>query len=163
MRDLYKILDVEPEADYTIIKTKYRALARKYHPDKTKGDEKKTKKFQEVATAYAILGNEKRRAAYDRAWAQAPTGTPGSGFSPMFGRQFDDIIERVEAEGIHADNIGEIFDEVISFAEKFQKDAPAKVQEAADRIGEQSDGGILSTLEVLFNMGDKRRGKRPSR
>jgi len=63
-RDYYKILGVEPDADLKAIKTAYRKLARKYHPDvSTETDT--AERFKEVAEAYEVLGDEKKRAEYD--------------------------------------------------------------------------------------------------
>ena len=63
-KDYYALLGVEPDADTKTIKTAYRKLARKYHPDVNpeKGAEDK---FKEVAAAYNVLKNTERRADYD--------------------------------------------------------------------------------------------------
>lgn len=161
MRDLYKILGVTSDADFTIIKRRYRELARELHPDRTGGDKAKERKFQEVAMAYAILSNESRRAAYDRQWEKAPVGTPGT----LFGRDFDDIIEKVQAQGLHPDNLVEVFGDIVEFAHKFQGSAPEKVQQAAQQISEQSDGSILGALETIFGVlnPDNKPPKKPSK
>jgi curved DNA-binding protein len=57
-KDYYKILGVDKRADAAAIKKQYRALARKYHPDKVQGDEAEKavseNKFREVAEAYEV-------------------------------------------------------------------------------------------------------------
>jgi curved DNA-binding protein len=63
-KDYYKILGVEPNADAKTIKTAYRKLARKYHPDMNP-DEGAEAKFKEVAEAYEVLKKEKTRADFD--------------------------------------------------------------------------------------------------
>jgi curved DNA-binding protein len=63
-KDYYKILGVEPDADAKTIKTAYRKLARKYHPDMNP-DEGAEAKFKEVAEAYQVLKNEQLRAEFD--------------------------------------------------------------------------------------------------
>jgi curved DNA-binding protein len=63
-KDYYKILGVEPEADTKTIKTAYRKLARKYHPDMNP-DEGAEAKFKEVAEAYQVLKGDKTRAEFD--------------------------------------------------------------------------------------------------
>lgn len=156
MRDLYKILGVEREADFTIIKSRYRELARQLHPDRTSGDpvkvrESKERKFKEVVAAYTILGNEQRRAAYDREWQRGPKGTPGT----MFGPEFDDIIERVKTEGVSQDNLEDLFVDIVDFAQKFQAGAPDKVRQAASRLEEESDGTLMGAIETLFGLVDK--------
>lgn len=63
-KDYYKILGVEPNADVKTIKTAYRKLALKYHPDMNP-DEGAEAKFKEVAEAYQVLKNEQTRAEFD--------------------------------------------------------------------------------------------------
>lgn len=62
MNDYYEILGVARNADKEDIKKAYRRLAHKYHPDKTKGDDKK---FKELSEAYEVLHDDKKRAEYD--------------------------------------------------------------------------------------------------
>lgn len=62
MKDYYDILGVRKSATDDEIKSAFRKLAHKYHPDKKGGDEKK---FKEVSEAYAVLSDKKRRAEYD--------------------------------------------------------------------------------------------------
>lgn len=71
MKDYYSILGIPKNATQEEIKKAYRKLAHQYHPDKNKGDDKK---FKEVNEAYQVLGDEKKRANYDR------FGTAGSPF-----------------------------------------------------------------------------------
>jgi len=63
-KDYYKILGVEPNADTKTIKTAYRKLARKYHPDMNP-DEGAESKFKDVAEAYHVLKNAQTRAEFD--------------------------------------------------------------------------------------------------
>uniref|UniRef100_UPI0035AE44D8 DnaJ domain-containing protein n=1 Tax=Thermomonas sp. TaxID=1971895 RepID=UPI0035AE44D8 len=64
-KDYYGILGVEPSAGEAEIKTAYRRLARKFHPDvsKEKGAEEK---FKAVNEAYEALRDPQKRAAYDQ-------------------------------------------------------------------------------------------------
>lgn len=64
-KDYYALLGVEPDADNTIIKTAYRRLARKYHPDISKEDDAEAK-FKEVAEAWQVLKDADKRADYDQ-------------------------------------------------------------------------------------------------
>ncbi len=63
--DYYKILGVEKSASDDEIKKKYRKLAMKYHPDKTKGDKASEEKFKKMSEAYAVLSDSKKRKEYD--------------------------------------------------------------------------------------------------
>jgi len=65
MRDPYTILGVPKSADAAEIKKAYRKLAKKYHPDQS-DDPKAKDKFAEASSAYEILGDEKKRASFDR-------------------------------------------------------------------------------------------------
>ncbi len=63
--DYYKILGVEKNASAEEIKKKYRKLAMKYHPDKTKGDKASEEKFKQISEAYAVLSDPEKRKEYD--------------------------------------------------------------------------------------------------
>lgn len=78
-KDYYTILGVEKSASKDDIKKAFRKLAGKYHPDKKTGDEAK---YKEITEAYAVLGDDKRRAEYD-AYGHAFTG--GGGGQAGFG------------------------------------------------------------------------------
>lgn len=62
MKNYYEILGIEKGASKDEVKKAFRKLAAQYHPDKKTGDEAK---FKEVSEAYAVLGDDKKRAEYD--------------------------------------------------------------------------------------------------
>lgn len=68
LKDYYAIMGVKPTDDAKTIKTAYRRLAKKYHPDVSKEPDAE-ERFKEVAQAWEILGDEQRRAEYDELWA----------------------------------------------------------------------------------------------
>ena len=63
--DLYKILELERSASQSEIKTAYRRLAKKYHPDKNPNNPKAEEMFKTIAAAYDVLGDEKKKLEYD--------------------------------------------------------------------------------------------------
>lgn len=64
-KNLYEILEISSSAGALTIKTAYRRLARKYHPDLNGGDEICIIKFKEITEAYEILSNEEKKKNYD--------------------------------------------------------------------------------------------------
>lgn len=92
MRDPYMVLGVSKSADTAEIKKAFRKLAKKYHPDQSR-EAKAAEKFAEANSAYEILGDEKKRAAFDRGEIDAegkPRFTGFEGFEaggPGFGRR----------------------------------------------------------------------------
>ena len=66
MRDPYEVLGVPKNASSAAIKTAFRRLAKKLHPDANKQDKKAAAKFAELNAAYEILGEESKRKAFDR-------------------------------------------------------------------------------------------------
>jgi curved DNA-binding protein len=65
-KDYYKILGVERKASADEIRSAYRKLAMKYHPDKNPGDKKAEENFKEINEAYQVLSDAQKRAHYDR-------------------------------------------------------------------------------------------------
>ncbi len=65
-KDYYKILGVEKTATQDKIKTAYRKLAKKHHPDLNPDDEKSQEKFKEVSEAYEVLSDKEKRKQYDQ-------------------------------------------------------------------------------------------------
>jgi len=65
MRDPYNVLGLAKTASAGEIKSAFRKLAKKYHPDQSK-EPKAKERFAEIGQAYEILGDEKKRAAFDR-------------------------------------------------------------------------------------------------
>lgn len=65
-KDYYRILGVRRGANARQIKSAYRKLSKKYHPDKNPGDREAEQKFQEVAGAYEVLSDKETRSIYDR-------------------------------------------------------------------------------------------------
>lgn len=83
-KDYYETLGVSKTADAAAIKSAYRKLARKYHPDLNKGDAGAEEKFKAVAEAFAVLSDKEKRATYDRGGHAAFE----PGFNPFAGADF---------------------------------------------------------------------------
>src|SRR6202007_2311169 len=66
MRDPYEVLGVPRSASAAAIKSAFRKLAKKHHPDSNKGDPKAAERFAEINTANEILGDEDKRKQFDR-------------------------------------------------------------------------------------------------
>ncbi len=89
MRDPYSVLGVAKSASADEVKKAFRKLAKKHHPDQNTGDPKAQEKFAEVSSAYEILGDEKKRAQFDRGEIDAegkPRGFEGFGAGGPFRR-----------------------------------------------------------------------------
>lgn len=84
-RDYYEVLGVAKTASADEIKSAYRKLAMKYHPDRNPGDESAKVKFQEASEAYEVLSNPEKRQRYDQFGHQGVEFGPG-GFD--FSRDF---------------------------------------------------------------------------
>ncbi len=90
-KDLYKILGIEKTATDADIKTAYRKLALKWHPDKHKGEKDAEQKFKEINVAYEILSDKKKRQQYDTFGSMGGGGgrAGGKGFSGFDFNGFD--------------------------------------------------------------------------
>tara|TARA_B100000686_G_C16704321_1_gene925323 strand:+ start:14 stop:1141 length:1128 start_codon:yes stop_codon:yes gene_type:complete len=101
-RDYYDVLGVKNNSNADQIKSAYRKLAVKYHPDKNKGDKAAEEKFKEASEAYHVLSNSERKQNYDNfGHAAFENGAGGrSGFSNFdFSSSFSDIFEDFFGEG----------------------------------------------------------------
>ena len=83
-RDYYEVLGVDRGADDSTIKSAYRKLAKKYHPDVNPGDKEAEKKFKEASEAYAILSDPQKRKQYDQ-FGHAAFENGGGGGAGGFG------------------------------------------------------------------------------
>jgi len=102
-RDYYEVLGVDRNADLATIKSAYRKLALKYHPDRNPDDKQAEEKFKEATEAYEVLSDSDKRARYDR------YGHDGVKMGQDFGR-YTDINDIFSAFGDIFGG-GSIFDE----------------------------------------------------
>lgn len=95
-RDYYDILGVDKGVDAKALKSAYRKLAMKHHPDQNPGDAAAEAAFKEVGEAYAVLSDGEKRAAYDRfGHAAFDGGMGGGGGGPFGGGDPSDIFENI--------------------------------------------------------------------
>jgi DnaJ-class molecular chaperone len=136
-KDYYKILGVDRTADAKAIKSAYRRLARKYHPDVAKTKDA-TERFKEVSEAYEVLADPEKRRRYDslgpdwQRYAQAPPGGQGPGFRVQYGGDAGNL-----------DDFSEFFRTIFG-------DLGGQARRGPRREG--------SRLEDLFGGGDQRGG-----
>lgn len=95
-RDYYEVLEVERTATDQELKSAYRKLALKHHPDRNPGNHGAEEKFKEAAEAYAVLADAQKRSLYDRfghAGVGNAAGAGGAqGFDPSVFVGFEDIL-----------------------------------------------------------------------
>jgi molecular chaperone DnaJ len=87
-KDYYEILGVKKTAAEGEIKKAYRDLAKKFHPDKNKGNKEAENRFKEISEAYAVLSDPEKRSQYDRLGAEAfgaGGANPFAGFEQFMG------------------------------------------------------------------------------
>ncbi|MCU1290905.1 MAG: dnaJ [Acidobacteria bacterium] len=112
MVSFYEILKVSPKASNAEIKSAYRRLARKLHPDVNGGSEEKARDFAKVAKAYEVLGNPHERAQYDKQLLESQYHNLHDGNSVfssenlharkwrqmVYEKRYNDIIDRMIAD-----------------------------------------------------------------
>ena len=113
MKDYYDVLGVKKGASDADIKTAYRKLAMKYHPDRNEGDKTAEDTFKEINEAYAVLSDAEKRQQYDMFGAD--------GFRQRFSQ--DDIFRGTDFSTIFSEMGfgGDIFDQLFSGARGGQR------------------------------------------
>ena len=145
MPDHYKTLGVSRNADQDTIKSAYRQLARKYHPDKNRGDKDAENNFKAVQEAYQVVSDSDKRAEYDRYGdnshqQETSQQTKGRGF-----RGFD----------IHGFEKSDIFDDIFNAGKAqssnpFRRNQPNVGKETMTLTFEESVMGCSKTFSTYM-------------
>ena len=125
-RDYYEILGIARGASDAELKSAYRKLALKYHPDRNPGDKAAEDRFKECAEAYAVLADADKRSAYDR-FGHAAVSNAGGGVDPTIFADFGDIF---------SGGLGDIFGDLFGGGRR--------------RGGPQRGGDLRYDLEITF-------------
>ncbi|OGK95383.1 MAG: hypothetical protein A2W08_10920 [Candidatus Rokubacteria bacterium RBG_16_73_20] len=146
-KDYYKILGVDRNADKKTIKSAYRRLARRHHPDVAKSTDA-AERFKELSEAYEVLSDPDKRRRYDALgpdWqhhAQGAGSGPGGGFrvaygddvggfSDFFRTVFGDLGARAERRGRGADpGLDDLFEREARRGHDVQADVEITLEEA---------------------------------
>ena len=91
-RDYYEVLAVARDASEAEVKSAYRRLAVRFHPDRNPGDKAAEEKFKEAAEAYSVLSDPNQKARYDRFGHQGVSGQGFGGFDTSTFGDFADIL-----------------------------------------------------------------------
>ena len=152
-RDYYTVLGVARTATEKDIKTAYRKLARKHHPDVNPGDKKSENLFKEIGEAYSVLSDPEKRKKYDR-WghnwekidqAQASgSGRAGTRYSwpPTAGAGNGGVPGGFNVE---SDDLGGLFEQL------FGRSAGRTRVRSAPRKGTDLEQPVEISLEEAFN------------
>ncbi len=151
-KDYYKILGVERDAKEAEIKTAYRRLARKYHPDVSK-ESNAEEKFKEVGEAYEVLKDSEKRQAYDQLGANWKAGQD---FNPPPG--WEDIFanagfagQTASSGGFGASGFSDFFESMFGGGFAQHGGAQGFQQRGFQSKGADQHASISVSLEDAFN------------
>ena len=139
-RDYYEVLGVGRDATDAQIKSAYRKLAKKYHPDVNPGDKEAEAKFKEASEAYAILSDSEKRTKYDQYGHAAFDPNMGGGGFDFSGSDFSDIF-------------GDIFGNIFGGGTRRNPNAPRKGASIRARVRvtfDESMKGCEKQLEIVL-------------
>ncbi|PYN81461.1 MAG: hypothetical protein DMD96_09380 [Candidatus Rokuibacteriota bacterium] len=152
-KDYYRILGVDRKADDKTIKSAYRRLARKHHPDVAKSKDS-GERFKEISEAYEVLSDPEKRRRYDslgpdwQRYAQAPPGPPGSGFRVEYGGDLGDV-------GDFSDFFRTIFGDLGAHTRRGSRGEGVRLDDLFERgpgsRGDDVQAGVEISLEEAYH------------
>ena len=140
-RDYYEILGVAREATDQQIKSAYRKLALKYHPDRNPDDHKAEESFKEAAEAYAVLADRDKRGLYDRFGHAGVSGVGAGGVDPTIFADFTDIFA----------GLGDVFGFGDLFGGRRRRSGPQRGSDLRYDLEitfEESATGVETTIQI---------------
>ena len=140
-RDYYEVLGVDRQANDQQIKSAYRKLALKHHPDRNPGDKHAEELFKEAAEAYAVLADAQKRSLYDRFGHAGVGGPGGAGFDPTIFADFSDIFS----------GLGDVFGFGDLFGSRRRRGGPqrgADLRYDLEITFEESAQGAETTIQI---------------
>lgn len=159
MRDPYEVLGVARNASSKDIKSAFRKLAKKHHPDQNPNDPKAKDRFSAANQAYEILGDEKARAAFDRGEIDADgkprfQGFEGAGGDPFAGfrRQQGPGASHFEFRSTGGNSFGEAPGDIFSqiFGDAFNQQRPGGAGTGGGERRRQAPAG--ADLNVILDV-----------
>jgi molecular chaperone DnaJ len=149
-RDYYEVLGIDRGADADTIKSAYRKLAMKYHPDRNPGDKASEENFKEAAEAYEVLKDQQKRQVYDQyghAGLGQGGGFGGGGFQGYGAFDLGDALRAFMRDFGGAGGGGSIFDEFFGGGRQRSnrgEDLRLRIQLTLEEIAD----GVEKTLKV---------------
>ncbi|MBP7059582.1 MAG: molecular chaperone DnaJ [Lachnospiraceae bacterium] len=146
-RDYYEVLGVDKTADDAAIKSAYRKLAKKYHPDMNPGDKEAEAKFKEASEAYAVLSDAEKRNKYDQYGHAAFDGGAGGGGFDFSGMDFSDIFSDIFGGSFGG------FGDIFGGGGRRNPNAPSKGQNLRAAVNitfEEAAFGVDKELEIML-------------
>ncbi len=142
-RDYYEVLEVQRDATDGHIKSAYRKLALKYHPDRNPGNHEAEERFKEAAEAYAVLADREKRALYDRFGHAGVSGAAAGagGIDPTIFADFSDIFA----------GLGDVFGFGDIFGQRRRRGGPqrgADLRYDLEITFEESAVGAETTIQI---------------